>query len=859
MSFLRIQERLLAKRPEVVESLQQVFQAKGDMLKNQLTFTDCGMTFRAYRDRADFVKNYPFAPYQFQLVQRIFEAIRKAGATGLHLSRGERSILDTFQSAGIAVADQEVEVLVPLYAFYPSIESFLDTLVKLTIDQAHDNPSLEPFDVKLLQGLFLIRYVDEMKSTVENLVTLCLDQIDADRLVLRQQITESLQRLERETLISRSGDVYFFLTNEERDINREIKNVELSSGEEAKLVSELIFDEVLKGQRKHKYTANRMDFPFNRRCDGFPVGNQMDGALLVSVLTPLADAYEAAKDHQCVLDSTQDGGHVLIRLDDHESLGRELRASLKTDKYLRTKSDGTLPESVKRIHRDLAEDNRERRERLTRLLADMLAQAQYFVAGQSLQITAAAPMAALTEAVEYLITNTSNKMGYLRKVHDTPERACQEMQAVLRSNDIGQQTLAMQMEESNPQAIEDLRTYVDLCTRSSRQIVLHDMIEKRYAVRPYGWPAEEVLLLLARLLVFGDISLMMDGALLPLEKAYAELAAPSKRRRIVVIQRKTADPKALQNARTLGKDIFSIMGPDGEDALYAFLRTRLEEWRSHLSRYKTLADTGQHPGQEEINDGLTLIKALLACEESYTFIERFNARKDDLLDFSDSYHDLEHFYEHQKPTWDKLRTAYTTYTLNRSQLEQDTKAAPALRRMQDILSTRSPYGLIQEAEDLITTVEGVNAVLLAEHRTEACQKIDEAIAALTQDLEAAQGNEALRSVCLGPLVKLRVQVEGETSIAHIVQAEHEAVTRFDAGQGRIQEFVRKAVEIPDPEDTGPAPVPPRPVVKKVHPITPAALVKATYLETKEEVESFLAALSQQLYDALEHEERIQIR
>ena len=216
-----IQERLLAKRPEVIESLQQVFQAKGDILKNQLAFTDCGMTFRPYRDGADFVQNYPFAPYQFQLVQRIFEAIRKAGATGLHLSRGERSILDAFQSAGIAVADQEVEVLVPLYAFYPSIESFLDTAVKRTIDQATDNPSLEPFDVKLLQVLFLIRYVDEMKSTVENLVTLCLDQIDADRLALRRHITESLQRLEGQTLISRSGEAYFFLTNEERDINRE--------------------------------------------------------------------------------------------------------------------------------------------------------------------------------------------------------------------------------------------------------------------------------------------------------------------------------------------------------------------------------------------------------------------------------------------------------------------------------------------------------------------------------------------------------------------------------------------------------------------------------------------------------------
>ena len=49
-----------------------------------------------------------------------------------------------------------------------------------------------------------------------------LDEIDADKLALRRKVEESLQRLEKETLISRSGDTYFFLTNEERDINREI-------------------------------------------------------------------------------------------------------------------------------------------------------------------------------------------------------------------------------------------------------------------------------------------------------------------------------------------------------------------------------------------------------------------------------------------------------------------------------------------------------------------------------------------------------------------------------------------------------------------------------------------------------------
>ena len=147
-----IQSRLLAKLPDVKGELEAVFKQKGDILKNQLTFKNCGMTFRQFKDGEDFVKNYPFAPYQFQLIQKIFEAIRKAGATGMHLARGERSMLDAFQSAAKTVSINEVGVLVPLYDFYPSIESFLDTSVKKTIDQAETNPSLEPFDIQLAPG-----------------------------------------------------------------------------------------------------------------------------------------------------------------------------------------------------------------------------------------------------------------------------------------------------------------------------------------------------------------------------------------------------------------------------------------------------------------------------------------------------------------------------------------------------------------------------------------------------------------------------------------------------------------------------------------------------------------------------------
>jgi hypothetical protein len=243
--------------------------------------------------------------------------------------------------------------------------------------------------------------------------------------------------------------------------------------------------------------------------------------------------------------------------------------------------------------------------------------------------------------------------------------------------------------------------------------VLHDLLEKRYSTRPYGWPDSEVLLLLARLVVLSEINLMMDSTLLPIDKVYEAITTPSKQRKIITRKRETSDPKAIQNARSLGKDLFAEMGPDGEDGLTTFLQTKLGSWQTALHGYKQLADTGNYPGGDELTQGLTLISPLIADKESRKFIERFNTLKKDLLDLADQFHDLEHFYDHQKPTWEKLRKACAAFQLNRLELEKDAQAGPALRRMQEILSARSPYGLIKEADALINTINAVNSSVLA--------------------------------------------------------------------------------------------------------------------------------------------------
>ena len=300
------------------------------------------------------------------------------------------------------------------------------------------------------------------------------------------------------------------------------------------------------------------------------------------------------------------------------------------------------------------------------------------------------------------------------------------------------------------------------------------------------------------------------------------------------------------------------MGPDGADGLFAFLQGRLKDWQANLTTYKAMSGTGNYPGADVVDEGHTLTNKLLADTDSTKFIERFILLKDDLVKFVDRYHDVQHFYEHQRPIWERLRKASALFQLNRFELERDATAAPAMARMREILARPSPYGLLKDVEGLIGTVSSVNAALLAGRRKDATQKIDAHYGALTKDLASVNSDPALRLACLRPLEALKQRVEQEESVAHITQAESEAVREFDVAMSRIEAFSKKQSEAPPLGTPIPA-AQPTAVVKKQRVIKPAELMKATYLETADDVKTFLDALRIELDRALTNNERIQIR
>ncbi|MGO1626165.1 MAG: BREX system P-loop protein BrxC, partial [Halomonadaceae bacterium] len=278
-----IRKRLLTKTPAAADELARVYDEQGIVLRNQLTFDRSGPTLKNVEDEASFIANYPFVPYHFQLVQKVFEEIRKVGATGAHLAYGERSMLDAFQMAAKAVSDRPVGTLVPMHSFYRSVEGFLDTAVKRTIDQAAENAALDDVDVEILRTLFMIRYVDLIKGTLDNLVTLSITHIDADRLALRERLEGALARLEKESLVTRNGEEFLFLTNEERDITRQIKATEIPSSDENKLLADMIYRDRLRDRNKYRYPLNKTDYSIGRYLDGHTIDGRLQGQLRVEV------------------------------------------------------------------------------------------------------------------------------------------------------------------------------------------------------------------------------------------------------------------------------------------------------------------------------------------------------------------------------------------------------------------------------------------------------------------------------------------------------------------------------------------------------------------------------------------------
>ncbi len=291
-----IKKRILEKNDTSAQTLRLLYGQKTTIIKNLITFND-GVEKKLYADENDFALVYPFIPYQFNLLASVLTSIRTHGASGKHLSEGERSMLAMFKESAVDYKEREMGAIIPFYAFYDALENFLDHSHRGVIIRAYDNDIINPehkdkvFAVDVLKVLFMIKYVDKVVvANVDNITSLMAYDVDNDRIALKERVEDALKILMRQNLVQKNRDIYVFLTDEEQEINREIESQSVEMAEVINKVSEMIFEDIFT-DKKYKYPAfnGRYSFNFNQIVDDRPYKSTQSYDIGVRILSPASD------------------------------------------------------------------------------------------------------------------------------------------------------------------------------------------------------------------------------------------------------------------------------------------------------------------------------------------------------------------------------------------------------------------------------------------------------------------------------------------------------------------------------------------------------------------------------------------
>ena len=865
-----IQKRLLVKTDAAKPALE-----KGDILRNQLAFDPTTTaSLRTYTCEEEFIDNYPFVPWHYQILQKVFESIRTKGAAGKQLAMGERSQLEAFQTAAKQIAQQGLDSLVPFWRFYAAIESFLEPAVSRTITQACQNGILDEFDGNLLKTLFLIRYVDLLKSTPENLVTLSIDKIDADKVELRHRVEKSLNTLERLMLIARVEDKYVFLTNEEKEIENEIRNVEVDFSAINKKLASIIFDDILKN-RKYRYPANKQDFDISRFLNGHPLDGAMLNDLVVKILTPKDPSYTFYNSDAACRPYTSEGdGCILIRLPDEGRTWTDIDLVVQTEKFLRDNA-GQRPEQASLLS-EKARENSVREKMLRVQLESLIAEADVWAIGERLPKKSSTPSSMVDEACRYVIENTFAKLKMLRPFNGDIAR---EIHALLTVENDAELDLG-ELEESNPDAMREVETWVSMNIEFNKPVYLRDILN-HFARRPYGWPEEEVKLLVARLARKGKFSFSQQNNNIERKQVW-ELFNNSRRHSELRLHkiRRHDESQIRKAAQTMAEIAQQPFSEREEPALVEHIRQVFDDWKQELNVFRAKAEGGNNPGKNEIESGLRLLNSILNEKEDFALIEKVTSQANELLDFSEDREDLVDFYRKQFATWQKLGAALNgSFKSNRSALEKDAVAVKALGELESIWQMPEPYKHLNRITPLIEQVQNVNHQLVEQHRQRALERIDARIEESRQRLQEAHATSELQNSVLLPMQKARKRAEVSHSIPEILAEQQETKALQTDAEKKINQWIdelrkkqeaqlraaNEATRAAESQQTYVVAEKPviQPVPKKTHLVNVASeMRKATggeVLETAEQVEKALDTLRAALLAAIEAGDRIRLQ
>lgn len=718
-----IQKRILKKKPEVIPQLEQVYKQNDSVLRNLFSFTDSILDIKGYGGEHDFAKNFPFVPYQFIIMQKVFAEIRKHGNSGKHLSGGERSMLSGFQEAAQKIETKDEYALAPFYLFYDTVHTFLDSSIRRVIERcqnaADNGDGIEQQDVDVLKLLYLVRYVDDIPANLDNIIILMANDIRLDKITMRDVVRGSLDRLLSQNYIGRTADTYNFLTNEEQDIQREIKNTLVDTAAIVERIAHMVFGDIYTTK---KFRYDKYDFAFDQMVDGITVG-AVTGGMRLCLLTMATDVNEKAELRLM----TESSGQAIVVLSDTPYY-EALESSMKIRKYVKQRNVAQLAKSVQDIIRDQQDEASKYEASAADDLKKAIEMAEFYVDGEHIEIKGGDAKSKLDQSLEYLVAHVYSDLNLITDYADTDA----DILTILSG---GQQ--CMPGTEPNRDACAKVEEYLEMQSIKNLPTSMAD-VQSRYQAIPYGWKEIDIAAVVARLIYdqkvtikYGGATIQPDNSKLPdMLRKKSEIGKTSISKHIAPSAIKVKEVKEFL------RDYFDVMDvPDDEAGLVKFISDRFAAQKNHYELILARYEDHKYPDRTPVVTAISLMTYVLSQQkDNIALIDAVIKKQDELYDSKDALAKVESFFKTQVTTFDAAVKFEADMHNDLDYISKDEEAEKALNQMRLITmiptSGKYDYNRIPDLNGLIATVKTAHDKMLDDKRTELLEIVRQCMEAI---------------------------------------------------------------------------------------------------------------------------------
>ena len=854
-----IKKRVLAKTEEADHLLQMEYEKESSGLKSLFAFDSPIRYIRGFTGAEEYSATYPFVPYQFTVIQQVLAEIRKHGNSGKHLSGGERSMLSGFQEAAMAIMEKDENALVPFYQFYDTVHTFLESPIRRVIDRcqsaanAHDG--IEQQDVNVLKLLYLVRYIDDIKANIENISILMIDDIHADKISLRASIAASLERLLTQNYISRNGDTYAFLTDEEQDVAIDIKNTPIDSAQIVQSISKTIYGEIYP-TKKFKYN-NRYDFAYDQYVDETLYGAST-GGMRLRIITVASDLYAAGE--QEIISSSYNNSDAIVALSADTSYFDELEQAMKIRKYVKQRNVSQMPDSMRQIiaNRNSEAQNLENHARS--LIEKAIVEGQFYVHGEKLNLKHGTAKEKLDTAMHELVEIVYSKLEDVNQFAESDA----DILAIL--NGSYEEVGFIGQGANNEYALDDMSDWLEKKHNNKLKVSMGE-VQRRYQAKPYGWREIDIAALIARLIVQQKIQISYGGAVVGKEdhRLVDFLRKKSEIDKTIVERRIAPSEDLIRKSVTFLRDYLNAMDiPSDEDGLIHFVKSTLETKLKHYENLlKNFYSNKAYPEKETVIAARDLMNDILSqSKDNVALLNALTQKQDMLLDSAEDMEAVEMFFKAQRVVFDDAQKCLDSISKQKDYFATDADTSNAIATISEIIAMPKPYKRIGELPELVQKINKAYSSLLDIKRDEVAENIRRCMQDVHQLAGEARNVEELLHQADAYFEKKRADaakaellIELDALTTQMLSYKDSTCRRMEVMAAAASQFVQTDIS---GGETGIETPPVPKTAPKIITVRRYDLCAVKRLQTEEDVDKYIEIIREKLLNTLKNCDGVQI-